>query len=79
MITDGRTPTGTQEVFVTSGFRAELNQRLGRTVHVGDPIPVVFFRPGDLEADLTGAFDPNRVDAARHRTLASERLRTAAR
>ena len=61
IITDGRAPTGTHEVFVTSGFRAELNRRLGRPVHVGDAIPVVFFRPGDLEADVNGAFDPSRV------------------
>ncbi len=42
-ITSGRAPTGDHEVFVTDGYRSELETIVGRPLQVGDVIDVPFY------------------------------------
>src|SRR5262245_47760216 len=61
MIDKGRPPTGAREVFVTENFRPIVDRRVGHHVAIGERIPVAFLYPPDIENDLTGPFDPNKI------------------
>jgi hypothetical protein len=71
MIDEGRAPTGAREVFITDNFRPILDRHLGHRVAVGERIPVVFLYPPDIDTDLTGTFDRDKIV----QPIGTERLR----
>ena len=50
----GRLPTGTNEVVISAGYRDELEALLGRSVGIGDEIPLSFWPPALIDP----GFDP---------------------
>ena len=57
VVTEGRLPTGRDEVFVALGYRARLERELERPVHVGSTIPIAFFSPQEADPSLGAGLD----------------------
>jgi hypothetical protein len=57
VVTEGRVPSGSREVFVSDDYRAELERILDRELAVGDHIDVAFIWGGLLDVDV----DPDTI------------------
>lgn len=67
-VSEGRVPSGDREVFVSSDYRPELEQILGRPLAVGDHIDVGFFWAGSLDGydlDPDAVIEPLGVESLR--------------
>ena len=66
-VSEGRVPSGEQEVFVSSDYHAELERILDRPLAVGDQIDVAFFWAGvlDVEVDPEAMIEPLGVESLR--------------
>ena len=63
-VTSGRVPSGDHEVFVTEGFRAQLEAELGHPVAVGDTVSMSFLWAGiSLQTDLTTVITPIGIES----------------
>jgi hypothetical protein len=58
-VTEGRLPSGDDEIFVSTDFHAELERLLDRRLDVGDTVDIGFFWAGIFESDP----DPEEVVA----------------
>ncbi len=75
-VSEGRAPSGEQEVFVSSDYHAELERILDRPLAVGDHIDVAFFWAGSSTSRSIPRPSSNRSASSRCGSPASGSSRT---
>jgi hypothetical protein len=69
VVTEGRLPSGTREVFLADGYRRLLERRLDRRIRVGATLPFAFFAQAAVDpalgADPESVVEPIRTERLR--------------